>query len=119
MQNTTVSIHPYFTVPKENLAAFKALTERFIERAKSEKGCLYYDFSLCGNTYFCREGYANGEAALAHISNVGDLVEEALNISELTRAEIHGIPSEIEMLKEPLANSPFQFFAIESGISNE
>lgn len=119
MPDTTVSIHPYFNVPEENLDAFKALTEKFIDRAKTEEGCLFYGFSRCGNTYFCREAYRDADAALAHVANVGDLIEQALEISELTRAEIHGISSEIEKLKKPLAESPFQFYALESGFKNE
>ena len=45
----------------------------------------YYGFSFYGNEAHCREGYADAEGALAHLENVGQLLEEALKMVELTR----------------------------------
>ncbi|EDY81211.1 hypothetical protein VDG1235_828 [Verrucomicrobiia bacterium DG1235] len=117
-QDTAVTIHPYFTVAENNLDAFKAITLQLIERAKTEEGCLYYGFSYSGNTVFCREGYRNAEGLLAHLQNVGDLIEQALKISEMTRLEVHGNAAELEKLKEPLAEMPVQFYTLESGFRN-
>lgn len=115
MTDTTVSIHPYFNVSNENLPAFRELTAQLIERAQTEDGCLYYGFSYLENTVFCREAYRDADAALVHLGNVGDLIEKALQISEITRAEVHGPAAELEKLNATLAPMGFQFYTLESG----
>ena len=97
-----VSIHPYFRVNEGKLDEFKSMLPRFIEKTSTEEDCLYYDFTICDQTVFCREGYRDGDAALAHLDNVGPLLEEALGISELVRLEIHGSAEELDKLREPL-----------------
>ena len=57
---------------------------------KSEPKCLYYGFSFHENEAHCREGYADAESVLAHLDNVGALLEEMLGFAKLTRLEIHG-----------------------------
>jgi len=52
---------------------------------------------------------------LAHLENVGSLLEEALKISELTRLEVHGPEEELAKLREPLAGLKPQFFTLEYG----
>ena len=52
---------------------------------------------------------------LAHLDNVGALLQEALQIAELTRFEIHGPEAELAKLREPLAGMKPQFFTLEYG----
>lgn len=114
-QDTCCSIAPYFTVGEENLSKFKQLCERFVESSRMEPGCLYYGISFNGNLAHCREGYADGEGLLAHLENVGPLLQEALQLAELTRLEIHGPASELEKLRAPLAGFNPTFFTLEYG----
>ncbi|MDQ8184965.1 hypothetical protein [Pelagicoccus sp. SDUM812002] len=115
MTDTSVSIHPYFNVPTENLSAFNAIIEELIGRAKTEADCLYYGFSYNGNLIHCREGYRNAEGLLFHLNNVGDLIEKAMGISEMQRLEIHGSATELEKLKAPLAELPAEYYELKSG----
>lgn len=111
-----VSIHPYFKVHEGKLEAFKALLPKLIERTRSEKGCLWYDFSISGDVVHCREAYHGAEGLLAHVSNVDALIGEAVSISELVRVEVHGPAKELEQLKEPLAGLNPEYFEFHSGI---
>jgi len=114
-QDRCCTIVPYFKVQSGKLEAFKALCEQFVEKSSGESRCLYYGFSFDGDQVHCREGYADADGALAHLENVGALLEEALTISELTRLEIHGPEEELEKLREPLAGLKPQFFVLECG----
>ena len=114
-QDTCCTIVPYFTVPEENLATFKSNCDEFIALTSKEEKCLFYGFSFNGNIAHCREGYVDAEGALAHIENVGALLEETLKICELTRLEIHGPEAELAKLREPLADLNPDFFVLEYG----
>lgn len=113
--DTCCTIVPYFKVPSQNMAAFKATCEQFVAKTSTETDCLYYGFSFNGDEAHCREGYKNAEAALAHLDNVGAILAEALKISELTRLEIHGPESELAKLRTPLAPLNPTFFVLEYG----
>jgi quinol monooxygenase YgiN len=114
-QDTCCTIVPYFEVPAENRAAFDKLTEQFVAKTLNEPKCLYYGFSFCGDQAFCREGYLDAEGVLAHLENVGPLLQEALKISELTRLEIHGPETELAKLRGPLAGLNPHFFTLTCG----
>lgn len=113
--DTCCTLVPYFKVEQANLGAFKALCERFVAATETEAGCLYYGFSFNGEEAFCREGYVNAEGVLAHLENVGPLIEEALKISELIRLEVHGPEEELAKLHEPMADFVPEFFTLEYG----
>ncbi len=114
-QDTCCTIVPYFEVPEDKITEFKSLCEQFVAKTETETGCLYYGFSFNDNEAHCREGYENAEALLVHLDNVGDLLEQALQISELTGLEVHGPAAELAKLKEPLADLPAQYFTLEYG----
>ncbi len=61
---------------------------------------------FCDDKIHCREGYANGDGALAHINNIGALLHEVLQsgIMELTDLQIHGPEEELAKLRQPLAD---------------
>lgn len=113
---TTVSIHPYFKPHEGKLEEFISGMPAFVERTSTEETCLFYDFTVCDDIVFCREAYVGGEGALAHLDNVGDLLQEALSISELLRLEIHGSATELEKMREPLKELPVDWFVLETGL---
>ncbi|MGD8328023.1 MAG: antibiotic biosynthesis monooxygenase [Acidobacteriota bacterium] len=110
-----VTIQPYFSVQEGQLEAFKAHCEGFVEATLSEEGCLYYGFSFDGNEAFCREGYVDAEAALVHLGNVAEKIDEVLQIAEFVRLEVHGPADELAKLAEPLAEMNPRYFALEYG----
>lgn len=114
-QDTCCSIAPYFKVPAENLAQFKELCAKFVESSEQEAKCLYYGFTFDGEQVHCREGYSDAEGLLAHLDNVGPLLQEALQLAEIIRLEIHGPAAELDKLRAPLAELNPQFFTLECG----
>ena len=106
---------PYFKVHDGKLADFKAMCEQFVEMTDREPKCLYYGFSFDGDQAHCREGYVDAAGLLAHLDNVGALLQEALKIADITRLEVHGPEEELAHLREPLADLGPQFFALEYG----
>jgi len=109
------TIVPYFEIPTDKLDLFKSYCQRFVAKTQSEPKCLYYGFTFHENRGHCREGYADAEGVLAHLENVGALLEEALSFSKLTQLEIHGPAKEIDKLREPLAKLNPTFFILECG----
>ena len=114
-QDKCCTIVPYFKVQSGKLEAFKEMCEQFVEKTDTEPKCLYYGFSFLEDQVHCREGYQDAEGVLAHLENVGTLLQEALKISDLTRFEIHGPEEELAKLREPLADLKPQFFVLEYG----
>ena len=114
-QDTGCTIVPYFQVQTGKLDEFKLLCEKFLEKTRQESNCQYYGFSFNGDLAHCREGYDNAEALLAHLENVGELLQEALKISEIARLEIHGPAAELAKLRRPLSDLNPQFFTLEYG----
>ena len=107
---------PYFKVNEGQLGAFKALTERFVAKTRSEPGCVHYAFSFDGDSVHCREGYDSAAALLAHLDNVGAILQEALKLAAITRLEVHAPAAELAKLREPLAGLSPAFFTIEGGL---
>jgi quinol monooxygenase YgiN len=116
MSQPAVSIHPYFKIHPGKLDAAKALLPSFIARTTSEPGCLYYEFTISGDTVFCREAYRGADGTLAHLANVDALLKEMLAVSDLARLEIHGPAEEIEKLKAPLAAFNPTWFVFACGV---
>ena len=114
-QDNCTTLVPYFKIHEGQVEAFKALCERFVEKTGEEPKCLYYGFSFDGDEVHCREGYADAAGVLAHLDNVGSLLNEALQIADITRLEVHGPAHEVEQLRAPLAELRPQFFTLEYG----
>lgn len=113
--DTVCTLVPYFKVKPGQLDAFKAGLPAYVERTKNEKGCVHYAFSLDGDTVHCREGYDDAAALLAHLDNIGALLQETLKIADIARLEVHAPAAEIEKLRAPLAALKPQFFVLEPG----
>ena len=114
-QDTCCTIVPYFKVHSGKLEAFKELCEQFVEKTNQETKCIYYGFSFYEDQVHCREGYDDAEGLLAHLENVGSLLQEALKIADITRLEVHGPEEELAKLRGPLADLNPQFFTLEYG----
>ena len=114
-QDKCCTIVPYFNVQEGKLDDFYALCDQFVDKTKQEAKCLYYGFSFDGNTAHCREGYEDAEGLLAHLENVGALLQESLQIAEIVRLEVHGPALELEKLKGPLGDLSPQFFELKYG----
>ena len=102
MSQTTdaVSIHPYFKVHAGKMDAVRALLPKFVAKTQTEKNCLWYNFTLDGDTVHCREAYVGAEGVGEHLDNVGTLLEEMLTHSDLARLELHGPAAELDKLRE-------------------
>lgn len=110
--DTTCTLVPYFEVHEGQLAAFKALGPQFVARTRNEAGCEHYAFSYDGHTAHCREGYDDAAAVLAHLENVGPVLNEALKIAKVVRLEVHAPAGEIEKLRGPLAGLKPTFYVL-------
>lgn len=118
-QDACVALYPYFKVHSGKIEEFKALCKRFVEKTKTEPECLYYGFTFDGDIVHCREGYADAAALLKHAENIGDLLQEALKISDVQRLEVHGPKGELDKIRQsPLGNLNPQYFALEGGFRN-
>ena len=113
--DTCVALYPYFKIHSGKTAEFKALVDRFVEKTKPEPGCLYYAFSFDGDIAHCREGYVDADALLKHAENVGALIQEATQISDIQRMELHGPAAELDKLRGPLSGLNAQYFALGNG----
>ena len=118
MEDKVVSVHPYYKVSTDDIEAFKKLANDLIETTRGEMGCLYYGWSFSNGEAFCREGYTNAEAALAHLSNVEDLLQRMNQIAEITRLEVHGSEQEIEKLKGVMKKFNPKYFILKGGFRN-
>lgn len=115
LQDGCVTLAPYFKLSDGQLEAFKALSQQFVEKTRTEPKCLFYGYAFAGDVAHCREGYADAEGLLTHLANVDGLLQQALKISTITRLEVHGPAEELARLREPLGALAPQFFTLEHG----
>ncbi len=115
-----VTIQPYFVIKEGETDNARSYLEKFVELTKAEKDCLYYGFTICGNRLHCREGYTGGEGALAHLDNVGPLLQEVLGsgLLELTDLQVHGPEEELAKLRGPMADLNPSYWVLEYGFRN-
>jgi len=116
--DTHVTIAPYFTVPPDNMEAFKAGFSAFYEgtyRGTSE--CLYYGFCVEGNKVFCREGYLSAAGVLAHLSDVKAPLDAAVAMVGEGGLDLSvmGPAAELEKLREALGPLGTKFWTTDSG----
>ena len=114
-KDTCCTLVPYFKIHEGQLDAFKQGCDAFVEKTQTEPGCMFYAFSFDGDEAHCREGYADADAVLQHLDNVGALLQEALKISDITRLEVHAPESEVAKLRDPLSGLNPQFFTLATG----
>ncbi len=112
----SVSIHPYFKVRPGKFEAAKAMLPKFVAATVNEQRVLYYEFTINGDVIFCREAYSGADGALAHLANVGALLDELLKMVDLIRLEIHGPAGELEKLKTAIGHFKPEWFVYECGM---
>ena len=115
--NNVVTIHPYFKVHAGKMDSAHALLARFVAKTQAESACLFYEFTLNGDEVFCREGYVGASGVLAHLENVGTILDEMLKISDLSRLEFHGPADELDKLRAPLSALNATWFVKQSGVT--
>jgi len=113
-----VSIHPYFKVKPGKLEAFKAVLPAIVRAVSNETKCAYFDFTLSGDTVYCREAYYGADGVLEHVANVSPLLPSLFALADLQRIEVHGPAEELEKLKtSPLANLKPVWFTQIAGLN--
>lgn len=115
MNDTVCTLVPYFSIHDGKVDEFRALGPTFVSLTEQEQGVVHYAFSYDGNNAHCREGYVDAEAMLAHLDNVGETLQQALTLADLVRLEVHAPASEVEKLREPLADLNPQFYTLDIG----
>ena len=115
--SNVVSIHPYFKVHAGKMDAVQALLRAFVAKAQGEKNCLWYDFTLDGDTVHCREAYVGAEGVAEHLDNVGALLDEMLKLSDLVRLELHGPAAELDKLRPRCGPLNPAWFVYQCGIT--
>ena len=115
LNDSCVSIQPYFRIPAEREQEVMELCKQFVDRTNQEPLCLYYGFTKAGEMLHCREGYQGAAGALAHLDNVGELLQKIMQICELTKLEVHGSPDELAQLRLALKDLPVVFFELQMG----
>lgn len=111
-----VTIHPYFKINPGQYETAKDLLPRFVEKTASEPRCLFYGFTMNGDELFCQEAYEDAEAVLAHLDNVGGLLQQMLDHATMLRLEIHGPATELDKLRGPLAAMNPAWFIWQCGL---
>jgi hypothetical protein len=112
-----VSLHPYFQVRSGRMAEVHPLLREFVAKTTPETGMLHYQFTVAAETVFCREAYLNADGVLAHLANVGPLLDRMLTMADLVRLEIHGPAAELEKLRAPLSALNPTWFVYECGVT--
>ena len=95
--STLCTVHAYYDLMDENKA--EPVLADLAAKTKTERGCLYYGWTKAGDTLFCREGYLDSAAVLAHLSNVQSF-DGLSNCATLRRLELHGPAAEIAKLRQ-------------------
>merc|ERR1712146_754015 len=91
----------------------------FVERTKTEKGCVYYGWTKSGDKLFCREAYVDAAGVLAHLDNVGPCVSKLLeSAATLDGIELHGPSAELDKCKAGMDGFGTKYFEIDSGFQN-
>merc|ERR1712054_15407 len=111
---TLLTIQPTFSVTDWALA--EPIMAEFVERTKTETGCIYYGWSRCDNKLFCREAYVDAAGVLAHLDNVGALVGKLLEAAAtLDGIELHGPSEELDKCKGVMDAFGTTYWTVDSG----
>jgi hypothetical protein len=121
--DTTVTLVPYFSVPKGKMSEFKSHFGKFyqhtINGTFSNGPCLFYGFAISDDTVFCREGYASAEGVLAHLDEVKEELDAACGLVGPTglSLSVMGPKAELDALRPALSPLGCKFFVMDAGCS--
>ncbi len=98
--------------------AFRQIASKCIEAVRKNEmnaGCLRYDWFYSSDFALCDvlETYTGSEAVLAHMGNVGPLLQELLALSEIS-GTLYGNPS--EGLKKAFEGLDITYLQYEAGM---
>jgi quinol monooxygenase YgiN len=109
-----VKFRALFKINEGQLDAFKQITSQFIAAVKEkDQGTLMYDWYLNEETMECSvlEDYADSDAALEHVANLGDLLGKLMELGEMS-LELYGSPNEeLSKALEGMDAKIFPFYA--------
>jgi len=109
-----IKLNALFKINEGKLEAFKALIPELISAVKEkEPGAITYDWYLNEERMECKvlETYANSDAVLAHVANVGELLMKSLEISTPS-LEVYGDPSvELSKALEGFAPKVYPYYS--------
>lgn len=101
----------FANVSSSNLAEFKKVATHALEIARGEPGVLQYDWYFDDTQTVCivRETYQDSEALLAHITNMGGMLNTLSELGGGCELEIFGDPSPLLVdVTAPLQRSLFR-----------
>jgi len=103
-----------FKIKEGKLGEFKELIPQFISAVKEkDPGTIIYEWYLDEERMECvvLESYADSDAVMAHVANVGGLLQKSAEFGDLT-LEVFGNPSN-ELLKvfESIGASIYPYFS--------
>ena len=104
----------YPNIAPADRAAFKELVKKDIDIATTEPGTLQYDwfFNVDETSCVVREAYANSDAVLAHMGNLGELLGQLAEFGGASKSRAFGNVSpqlvEAEAALQPAIYAFFQ-----------
>ena len=83
-------------ISPDNLDKFKSLAAEALKIAADEPGVLQYDWFFNADETECRvrETFANSDAVLAHLGNVGEILGPVVQLGGGLEIELFGSPSD-------------------------
>ena len=92
-----------FELHEDRVEDFKALCEQVCGRVGEEPKCVSHRFSYNGKHLQYRVVAEDAFGVLAHVVDLGELLEDVLKTVTLVRLEIHAPGDQLEQLRGPLA----------------
>jgi quinol monooxygenase YgiN len=114
---STKQTYPYlsveFTITPGRNDAFKSLAHQLTEKTSKESGTLAYEWYFSSDESKCHlvELYKDSGAILAHLNNVGPILQELLETSKVTRFEVFGnLNAEVEKALTSFGTKFFKYW---------
>jgi len=108
-RDTTLSIMVHWQV-KDRILFLQGCAS-FAELTQKEAGVRYYGFTMSdGHQAVCKEGYDSAESFLSHLKNVDSSLQQALQVADISKIEVHGPKGEIDKLRAPLSDFPVTYW---------
>ena len=107
-------IGTYFKIQDGKQEEFKGLCERLVEKTHRHLGCFLCSFSFNSDQAYLLQVYRDADAALANLPNVGEVLQDLMEIGDVVRLEMHAPPGELSKLGGFSELQP-QYFTLEYG----
>lgn len=100
------------SIPAPALAEFKRLAAQALELTSGDPGVSQYDWFFNEDETVCvvRETYADSDAVLAHVAQLGDVLGNLVEVAGGCELEVYGNPStELREATSDLSPSIFRY----------